>query len=61
VETNADGSHTVWFGPEAPKGKERNWVQTVPGKGWFLILRLYGPLESWFDRTWRPSEIELVE
>jgi hypothetical protein len=61
VEMNADGSCTVWFGPEAPEGKERNWVQTVPGKGWFPILRLYGPLESWFDKTWRPSEIELVE
>ena len=47
--------------PEAPKGKESNWVQTVPGKGWNTILRLYGPLEPWFDKTWRPGEIELVK
>jgi hypothetical protein len=55
---NEDGSVDVWFGPEAPAGKENNWVQTIPGKGWFMILRLYGPLEPWFDGTWRPGEIE---
>jgi len=58
-EFNEDGSVTVWFDPEAPEGKENNWVQTVPGKGWFTCLRLYGPLESWFDKTWQPGEIEL--
>ena len=57
---NEDGSVDVWFGPEAPAGKENNWVQTIPGKGWFMILRLYGPLEPWFNGTWRPGEIELV-
>jgi len=61
VEPNADGSVTVYFGPNAPEGKENNWVQTVPGKGWFTILRLYGPLEAWFDKSWQPGEIELVE
>ena len=58
-KTNADGSVDVWFGPKAPAGFENNWVQTIPGKGWFMILRLYGPLESWFNKTWRPGEIEL--
>ncbi len=61
LQTNADGSVDVWFAPEAPEGKESNWVQTIPGKGWFMILRLYGPLEPWFDQTWRPGEIELVQ
>ena len=61
VEMNADGSTDVYFGPEAPAGKENNWVQTVSGKGFWLILRLYGPLESWFDKTWRPGKIEMVE
>ena len=55
---NADGSVDVYFGPQAPSGKEKNWVQTIPGKGWFMILRLYGPLEPWFNKTWRPGEIE---
>jgi len=58
LKVNADGSVDVWFGPTAPAGMEQNWVQTIPGKGWFMILRLYGPLEPWFDKTWRPGEIE---
>ena len=37
---------------------ENNWVQTLPDKSWFMILRLYGPLEPWFNKTWRPGEIE---
>lgn len=55
---NDDGSYDVYFGPEAPKGKESNWLQTVPRKGWFTILRMYGPLEPWLDKKWRPGEIE---
>ena len=58
---NADGSWDVYFAPEAPEGKEGNWLQTVPGKSWFTILRMYGPLEPWIDKTWRPGEIELVQ
>lgn len=58
IKVNADGSVNVYFGPRAPSGFEKNWVQTIPGKGWFMILRLYGPLEPWFDQTWRPGEIE---
>jgi hypothetical protein len=58
---NADGSYTVWFGPKAPEGKEGNWVQTMPGKGWNTLLRLYGPLEPWFDKTWKPGDFERVE
>lgn len=59
MQINADGSVDVYFGPKAPAGKEHNWIQTVPGKGWNTLLRLYGPLEPWFDKTWRPGEIEL--
>lgn len=61
VRANADGSFDIYFGPEAPKGKENNWIQTVPDMGWHMLFRLYGPEQSWFDQTWRPSEIELVE
>lgn len=61
VVANEDGSVDIYFGPEAPEGKESNWLQTVPGKGWNTILRLYGPLEPWFDQTWRPGEIELIK
>lgn len=58
---NPDSSVDVYFGPEAPEGKANNWIQTIPGKGWFAMLRLYGPLEPWFDKTWQPGEIELVK
>jgi hypothetical protein len=57
---NEDGSVDLYFGPKAPAGKERNWVETVPGKNWFCLLRLYGPLEPWFDKSWQPGDIELV-
>lgn len=59
ININDDGSVDVYFGPDAPPGMENNWVQTIPGKGWFMILRLYSPLEPWFNKTWRPGEIEL--
>jgi hypothetical protein len=58
LAVNPDGSVDVEFGPEAPAGREGNWAQTLPGKGWFAALRLYGPLEPWFDKSWRPGEIE---
>jgi hypothetical protein len=58
---NSDGSYDVYFGPEAPKGQENNWIQTVPGKSWSVIFRLYGPLEAWYNKTWRLNDIELVK
>jgi len=62
AEQNADGSTTIYFGPKQPEGVKRgNWIQTMPGKGWFVILRLYSPLEPFFDKSWRPSEIELIQ
>jgi len=61
LHVNADGSVDVYFGPKPPPGEENNWVQTIPGKGWFTLLRLYGPLEPWFKQTWRPDNIALVQ
>ena len=61
LKANADGSFTVWFGPKAPRGQEGNWVQTWPGKGWNVLLRLYGPLQPWFDKSWKPGDFELVQ
>lgn len=55
---NPDGSVTLYFGPKAPEENKNNWIQTVANKGWYPILRLYGPLDPWFDKTWRPGEIE---
>ena len=61
IVVNPDSSVDIWFAPNAPAGHETNWLQTIPGKGWCTVLRLYGPLQSWFDKTWRPGEIELVK
>jgi hypothetical protein len=61
IVTNTDGSVDVWFAPTLPAGVNKaNWAQTIPGKGWNVIFRLYGPLEPWFDKSWRPGEFELV-
>lgn len=59
LKRNADGGATIWFGPEAPAGRQANWVQTMPGKGYNLILRLYGPLQPWFNQTWQPGDLEI--
>ncbi len=59
--TNADGSVDIYFGAKAPTGKEANWIASVPGKGFFVIFRLYGPLEPWYDRSWRLGEPELLQ
>ena len=58
--SNIDGSVDAWFGPDAIKGMESNWIKTIPGEKWYMILRLYYPLESWFDKKWRPGEIEEI-
>jgi hypothetical protein len=62
AEPNADGSTIIYFSSKQPEGvAEGNWIQTDPEKGWFTILRLYSPLQSFFDKTWRPSEIVMVK
>ena len=49
---NADGSVDLYVGPTAPKGFEKNWIPSAPGRGWFAYFRLYAPTEAHFDRTW---------
>src|SRR5690606_14924745 len=62
AEPAANGATTVWFSPQQPKGVPRgNWIQTMPGQGWFVLLRLYSPGESFFTKAWRPGEIERVD
>ena len=61
VKIESDGSAVVWFGPKPPKGHESNWVQTIPGKGWNVLLRLYSPLQPWFDKSWKPGDFERVD
>ena len=58
---NEDGSCDLYFGPNAPKGKEANWIQTKEGKAWVVLFRLYGPLKPWFNKTWQLNDFELVK
>ncbi len=58
---NADGSTDVSLGPHAAAGKEANWLATVPGRGYFAILRLYVPTETAIDKSWKPSDIEKIQ
>jgi hypothetical protein len=55
-----DGSIDLYFGPTAPTGKENNWVKTLPGRGWWVWFRFYGPTEAFFDKSWRLSDFEKV-
>ena len=58
LQANADGSYTVYFAPKPPAGKESIWIQTMPDKGLSVLLRLYGPLQPWFDKTWKPGDFQ---
>lgn len=61
IKANPDGSVTIWFSPKTPAGHETNWVQTMPDKGYSVALRLYGPLEPWFKKSWKPGDLEPVD
>ena len=58
---NADGSTDLFLGPKAPEGKAGNWLATVPGKGYFIIIRLYGPTEAAINKSWKPGDVEKVK
>ncbi len=57
---NKDGSIEIYFGPDSP-GAGKNWLRTLPDKGFFVILRLYGPTQAFFDKRWKPSDIEKLK
>ncbi|WP_312165772.1 DUF1254 domain-containing protein [Phenylobacterium sp.] len=59
LAANADGSTDLYFAPERPDGAA-NWIQTIPGKSWFTIFRLYGPLQPWFDKSWKLNDFERI-
>jgi hypothetical protein len=60
LQDNPDGSVDVFFGPAEPPAGQSNWVQTPPGRHWFSYVRFYGPLEPYFDRTWKLGDITPV-
>lgn len=61
LQQNADRSTDLYLGPKAPEGKAGNWLATVPGKGYFAILWLYGPTEAAINKSWKPGDIEKVK
>lgn len=61
LKVNDDGSTDLYVGPKAPAGKEGNWVETVPERGWFSYFRLYGPKQEHFDGSWVLPDFEIAE
>ena len=60
VQKNPDGSTDIYFGPQAPAGKESNWVPTDPKRQFELLFRLYGPKKELFEKTWKLPDVEEV-
>ena len=60
LQRNADGSVDIYFGPEAPIGKDPNWVPTSPGGKFEVLFRFYGPEKRLFDKTWALPDIERI-
>ena len=60
LKKNADGSIDLYFGPEKPAGEASNWLETVPGSGFYPMFRFYTPKEGVFDGTWKLPDIELM-
>ena len=58
IRTEPDGSTKVFVGPKAPVGYENNWIESNPEKGFFVYLRLYGPLESYYDKSWKMPNVK---
>ncbi|HVZ30831.1 MAG TPA: DUF1254 domain-containing protein, partial [Polyangiaceae bacterium] len=58
LKANGDGSIDLYFAPSAPPGLQNNWIATQPGVGFFLYFRWYGPLEAYFDKSWRLPDVE---
>ena len=60
-DMGGEKSLDLYFGPKALPGKESQWIQTVPGRGWFAYFRIYGPQEPAFDGSWKPGDLEEVK
>jgi len=61
IKIATDGSVTIFFGPVQTKNNKNNWIQTVAGKGFNVILRIFGPEQAWFDKNWKPGDLKLVK
>jgi hypothetical protein len=58
IVKNSDGSVDLWFGPAKPAdAPEQNWIQTIDGRAFMAVIRLYGADIEFFDQTWRPDDV----
>jgi hypothetical protein len=60
MKMNSDGSVDLYFGPNAPKGFESNWLPTM-GKKPYLWFRLYAPAEAFWNKSFELPDVELVK
>jgi hypothetical protein len=60
ADTGTNAPMELWFGPEAPEGAEGRWIKTIPGRGWFVYFRIYGPEQPAFDGSWQLPDFEAV-
>ena len=60
-DKRGSSSLDLYFGPTAPAGKEGQWIKTIPGKGWFAYVRIYGPEKPAFDGSWKPGDFEEIK
>ena len=61
LKVEDDGSVKVYVGTAPPDAYEKNWMQSNPEKGFFVYLRLYGPLEPYYDKSWKMPDVRLVK
>ncbi len=61
LKVEEDGSIKLYVGPQAPAGYENNWVPSVPGKGFFVLFRLYGPEQPFYDKVWKLNDFKLIK
>jgi len=57
---NEDGTLNIYFGPTPPPQGETSWIKTNPGKGFFMYFRFYGPLEPFYDKSWKINDVVKV-
>jgi hypothetical protein len=46
--------------PSGPEGAEGRWIKTIPGRGWFVYVRIYGPEQPAFDGSWQLPDFEVA-